>query len=939
MLNNIRLIRPAFAAVFTALFFVSLGQVSDQTPIPIDPDVRIGKLANGFTYYLRKNAYPEKRIEFRLAVNAGSMQEEDDQQGLAHFTEHLAFNGSEHFEKNELVDFLQSIGVQFGSDLNAYTSFEETVYILPIPSDDPAIVSKGLTVLEDWAFGLSLNPEEIDKERGVIIEEWRIGQGARQRMRDEYFPVLFQDSRYAERLPIGKKDIIENAPYETFRNFYEDWYRPDLMALIAVGDIDVDQMEKEIKKRFGKAKKVKKPKAKASNEVPAHEKTLVSLTKDVENPYTAVQLIYKKPKSSFNTLADLRNNYLLAMYSRMLNARLEELTQKSPPAFIYGSSSFGSFVRGSDSYYVFAVTAEDKVVNSLRTLVTENERIKLHGFTQGELDRTIQDLKTELQSLIKEKDKSESKNYVSEYVDHFLEQEPIPGIDFEASFFEKMAPTVTLKELNEIAKHWITDSSRVVIVTGVDKEGVVHPTEKEILEVFEQIDPSTIEPYNDEVSGKALLEEIPQQGEILHTEEISIVDATSYTLSNGAKVVIKQTDFKNDEILLSALSPGGYSLYEDSVYFSASNAGTVVSLGGINDFSLVQLGKLLAGKNVDISLDIDDLSEGISGSSTPEDFETLLQLVHLYFTKPRKDQEAFESFISRNKSLYKNIKSNPDYYYQDQLARILSQNHLRGDYKPSPAQMDSIRLDDAFRVYEERFDNAADFTFFFVGNIDVDKDLPLIAQYIGSLPSTDSKETWKDEGIRPPKGPLDKKLYSGSAEKSEVTLEFDGEKSLSRDERYVWSAFGDILSNELIDLLRESESGVYSVGARASYSDIPYPHYNLSVNFPCSPENVEKLINTTLETIEKIQTEGVSDEAVKKVKEADRLNREENLKRNNYWLRQLRNYDFYGFDINSFYEYEKRIEALNGEDIQQIAKDLIDTKKPLQIVLYPEKEE
>ena len=444
-------IRKHLLLLLLVVFVFTIHAQDLNAPIPFDDAVRIGKLDNGLTYYLRQNDYPENRAQLRLVVNAGSMQEDDSQQGLAHFIEHMAFNGSEHFEKNDLVEFLQSIGVEFGSDLNAYTSFDETVYILPIPTEDEKVIMDGLTVLEDWAGGIAFDDEEIDKERGVIIEEWRIGQGAQQRMRDQYFPVLFQGSRYAERLPIGKKDIIENAPYEELKRFYREWYRPDLMAVVIVGDLDIDQMEAEVKKRFSKLKPVKKPRTKVSNEVPPHENTLVSVTKDIENPYTIIQMIYKRPSGPVKTQGDLRNSFLKSIYNRMLNARLSELTQQAQPPFLFASSSFGSFVRGTSSYSSFAVVGEDKIATGLESLVIENERVRKYGFNESELSRTLQNMLTEYENYEKEKDKTESESYTSEYVNHYLEGEPSPGITFEFNFLKQIAPTINIAEINALA--------------------------------------------------------------------------------------------------------------------------------------------------------------------------------------------------------------------------------------------------------------------------------------------------------------------------------------------------------------------------------------------------------------------------------------------------------------------------------------------------------
>ncbi len=911
-----------------------LGQ-NDQI-IPVNPEVRIGKLDNGFTYILRQNAYPEKRVEFRLVVNAGSMQEDEDQKGIAHFVEHMAFNGSENFEKNDLVDFLQSIGVEFGADLNAYTSFEETVYILPLPNEDPEIVDKGLTVLQDWAGGLTFEDEEIDKERGVIIEEWRLGRGAQQRMLDKWLPVLFQNSRYADRLPIGTREIIENVPYQRVKDFYNKWYRPDLMALVAVGDMDLDEMEQEIKDRFGALENPSTSKVKESNEVPGHDETLVAITKDKENTYVAVQLIYKQPKKVDTTFTGFREYYLRSLYNYMLSQRLQELVQQADPPFIFASSSYGSLIRATDNYSSFAVVQENGLDKGLTALVTENERVKQHGFTAGELQRAIQFLDNSLEQSVKETGKTESAEFASEYIRHFLDNEPIPGRAFELEFFRAVTPTIQIEEINQLAKDWITDKNRVVIVTGIDKEGVSLPTEGELLSLIDDLDLSTIEPYEDNVSEEGLMTELPEAGKIVSETQNETTDITELTLSNGVKVIVKETDFKNDEIVMNAFSNGGHSLYSDEEYPSASMASTVVTQGGLKDLSAIDLQKQLVGKTVQVSPYVGELREGFNGGSSPKDFETMLQLIYLYFTQPRKDPETFQSMISRNKALIQNIMSSPQYYYADRVAKIMSQDHIRGGGYPTIEDLDKIDLDKAFEVYQDRFANASDFTFFFVGNINTEESKPLFETYLGSLPTMDREETWKDVGVRPPVGPVDEKVMKGADPKSQVTINFVGEKELSKKDRYLIAALGEVLSNRLIEILREDESGVYGVGASGRASRKPYENFQFTIRFPCGPENVDRLIAAAFEEVKNIQENGVKEEDITKVREVQIKDREENLKKNPYWAAQLNAYYYNNANLEDFYQYEEYVKELNSEDLQKAALDFIDLEKAIKIVLYPE---
>ncbi len=889
------------------------------------------------TYYLRENAYPADKVELRLVVNAGSMQEDEDQLGMAHFLEHMAFNGTENFEKNDLVDFLQSIGVQFGADLNAYTSFDETVYILPLPSDNDSLFSVGMTVLRDWASNMLLEEEEIDKERGVVLEEWRLGQGAQQRMRDQYFPILFKNSRYAERLPIGTKASIETTPQENIKRFYDTWYRPDLMAIVAVGDTDMEALEKKIIDQFSDLEARAPARTKESNAVPGHEETLVAITKDVENSFTAAQLIYKQPIRPEKNLGQLRKNYLYALYNAMLNSRLQELTQQADPPFIFGASSFGSLVRSTYTYSSFAVAAPDEITGALATLVQENERVKLFGFNETELERAIKNMKIQLESIAKEQGKTESGNYASEYVSHFLSQIPSPGIDFELSFLNDIAPGIMVEEINELAKNWITDESRVAIITGIDKEDVTLPSEEQILEAINNVDTDALEPYDDKVSDSPLIGDLPATGKTLFTKRIDTVGVTELKLSNGLKVVIKPTDFKNDQILMTAHSPGGHGLYPDEDFQSAKMAAGLVNQSGIGEFSLIELRKLLTGKKVEVSPFVTSIQEGFNGSSTPEDFETLLQLVHLYFTSPREDSAVFQSIQSRNKALFENLLVNPQFYFSDQVTRVMTQEHPRGGGLPTPEQMDEVSMSRALSIYRERFNNAGDFTFFFVGNVDIKTAKPLIEKYLGSLPGTRNKEEFVDLGIRPPSGKVDKKFYKGADEKSSVVINYIGFEDISKEENYVLGAFADVLENRLIDILREEESGVYTVSVGKSRKRFPYNQYSLSIRFPCSPENVEKLTRLAYEEIIDIQTNGVEEAEVTKVREADLQNRKENLEKNQFWLSQIRSYYFHKSDLKNFYQHEGFVANLNAKDIQEVATKYIDADNSISMVLYPEK--
>jgi len=905
--------------------------------IPIDPNIRKGVLENGLTYYIRKNTKPEQKAELRLVVNVGSISEDDDQQGLAHFTEHMAFNGTKNFKKNDLVSYLQSIGVEFGADLNAYTSFDETVYILPIPTDDKEIMDKGFQILEDWAHNVELTDEEIDKERGVVIEEWRLGQGANQRMRDEYFPILFKGSRYAERLPIGKKDILENFDYEVLRRFYKEWYRPNLMSVVVVGDVDPDEIEEKIKSHFAKLTNPKNAREREMYPVPDHEESYIAITSDKETPYTMVQLIYKTENEKTETVGEYRRDIVHMVYNGMINNRLAELAQSGEPPFVFGSTSYGSMVRTKSNYSSMAIVGGEGITNGLKALITENERVKKFGFTKGELSRYKEQMLTNYEKAFNERDKTESRNYAGEYIRNFLTDEPIPGIEFEFDILKNALPTIELEEVNALAAKWITDENRVVVIAAPEKEGVPLPKEEDIAAVLKGAETMELTAYEDISAGSELLETIPTPGKVASETFNETVGATTLVLSNGLKIVLKPTDFKNDEILMRAYSLGGHSVYSDEDYQSAANSDGIVGASGLGDYTVADLQKLLAGNTANASPFIGALTEGMNGSSSPKDLETLLQLTHLYFTNPKKDENGYKSYVAKNKMLFQNLMSNPNFYYSDQVSRIMSQNHPRAGGFPTAEDLDKITFETSYKIFRERFANAGDFNFFFIGNFNIEEIKPLLETYLGSLPGGDSQEKWVDLGIRAPKGVVKKTLNKGADQKSQVTIRFTGEADYSdKIASYHLSSLGEFLSIRLVEILREEISGVYGVGARGSTSKFPIQTYNFNIGFPCGPDNVEKLIDATFAEIAKIKKDGLTEEDVLKITETQRRQRLINLKENRYWLNQLYAYDYYGSSYDTFFEREKMIEDLKPKDIQEAAKRYLDLENYIQVVLMPE---
>ncbi|MEJ2084402.1 MAG: pitrilysin family protein, partial [Acidobacteriota bacterium] len=642
-----------------------------------DPKLITGKLSNGVQYFIRVNKKPEQRAELRLAVNAGSMQEDEDQLGLAHFVEHMAFNGTANFEKQELIDYLEGIGMRFGPDINAYTSFDETVYMLQIPTDDQETIETAFQILHDWAHNVSMEGEEIDKERGVVIEEWRLGRGADARIRDKQFPVLFKDSRYAERLPIGEKEILEEAPYDALRRFYRDWYRPDLMAVVAVGDFDPDQIERLIRQHFESIEEPSDPRARELYPVPGHEETLYAITTDPEATSTSVGVYYKLDKRGSDTIADYRRGIAEELYHAMVNARLNEIRQQADPPFIFAFSTSAGFVRSRDVYIQAAGVQEGEVETGLEALLAEIERVDRHGFTASELDRAKSQLLRQYEQAFAERDKRKSGTYAREYVRVFLEDEPTPGIERELELVRELLPTIDLGELNRLASAWISESNRVVLVSAPETPGDPPTTEEKLAAVFTEVEESELAPYVDHVRNTPLLAQEPLPGRVTSESAIEEIDVTEWQLSNGARVILKPTDFKNDQILISAFSPGGTSLASDEDYPSASFATTLMGESGLGEFDLVELDKALAGKIAGVDAYIAELEEGIEGGASPQDLETMFELLYLTFTAPRSDSDAYQSFMARVRSFVENRDSRPESVFADEILLQRFDDHPR----------------------------------------------------------------------------------------------------------------------------------------------------------------------------------------------------------------------------------------------------------------------
>ena len=920
------------------LFVSSVFSLNAQSPdekLKVDPNVKYGKLENGFTYYIRHNEEPKDRLELRLAVNAGSIMEDDDQQGLAHLLEHMCFNGTQHFEKSAIVDFIESTGVKFGQHLNAYTSFDETVYMLQMPTDRQGIIDSAFLIMEDWAHNVNLEAEEIDKERGVVKEEWRLGLGAQERMRNEFFPLLLKDSKYAVRLPIGKMDVVDTCSYETIRRFYHDWYRPDLMALIVVGDIDVDLMEQKVKDHFEKIKNPEDSRERVEFEIPDNIEPLVAITTDEEATYFMVNLFYKHDREIKSTVNGYREYLKESLYNAMLNARLSEIMQKPDAPFMYSYTGYGGFLgRSKDAYTSFAVAKENQIGESLEVLLEENERVKKFGFTETEFERHKKDLLRNYEKNFTERDKRKSRSLTQEYLNHFLSQEPVPGIEKEFEMAQQLMPAIELSEINALAKEWITDNNMAILIMAPEKEGLLIPSEEEVFEIIEMSKEKKLLPYVDKVLDEPLIAHEIVAGTITGIEE----DEAGYekwTLSNGIEVYLKATDFKNDEILFKAYSLGGSSLIPDEEIVMTMVFEDVIDESGLGNFTGIDLEKKLTGQIVSLRPYLSDLDQGFKGSASPKDIETLLQLQYLFITNPRQDEDIFNKTIVNLKNQMKFLLSNPRVTFYDTLAKVLTSNSPRTIVIPTEKQLDGIEQEKIYSTYSSLYQHADGYKFFFVGNIDKETLKPLVEKYLGGLPVSGMENNWKDVNPEFPTEKTEFTVKKGKEPQSQVSITMQGDFDYTFDNKLIMKTLVKVLSIKLREKVREEESGTYGIRVRPEISKYPKEEYTLSISFGCAPDNVDKLVEVIFDEFVRIQTEGPLDADMVKARETFIRERETRVRENNYWLGQLFNVSFLGSEIISDEAYSEAIRNITNEQVKEAANKYLKLDHYVYGVLMP----
>ena len=910
------------------MFACALTAIAQQMPpIPMDPNIRVGKLENGLTYYIRQNNYPEGQANFYIAQKVGSVIEEENQRGLAHFLEHMCFNGTEHFPGNGVVKYLESIGVKFGTDLNAYTSIDETVYNIDnVPVSVAGAIDSCLWILHDWAGALLLEDEDIDKERGVIHEEWRQRNTAQQRLMEAVSLEMYPGNPYGARFPIGTLEVIDNFPYQALKDYYEKWYRPDQQAIVVVGDINVDDIENKIKSIFGDLRMPENPAERPYYEVADNKEPIIAIAQDKELQNGNVYIFAKHeafPSELKSNMQYLVIDYAKAMFYQMMAGRLGELSMNPDAPFVRASIDDDEFflAKTKGAMNGFVMPKGGMTMEATAVLYREMLRAHRHGFTESEYVRARAGYLSSLESAYNERDKVKSQSYCKQYVRHFIDNEPIPGIENEFAIMNQIVPNIPVEFINQYVQSIMSDSNLVVMAMLPEKEGITNPTKEEMAALLTSVYAEDITAYVDQVSDEPLIAEEPAGGKVVKVKENLPYGYKQYTLSNGATVLIKTTDFKADQITLRAVSKGGKALYDESEHINLGEVIGVITNNGLGNFSNTELQKMLAGKKAGVSPFINMYTEGVSGSSTPKDFETLMQLTYLQFTAPRLDDEAFATYKSKVKAMLENQEMNPNTAYNDTIVSMLYNNNPRA----LSLKVDDVdKIDDAriLEIYKERFANAGDFTFIFTGALDEVVALPLIEKYIGSLPAGGKAEKFRDAKLEVQKGKhqniFEKQMATPSAN---VFIAYSGKAKYTIKNQLLMSLTKQILDIIYTEEIREKEGGTYGVGVAGNLNDVPKESAVLQIMFQTDPELREKLTGMAIDLLNKYAAEGPRQQDLDKVRDYMLKKFVENQKENSYWSTLMYNYTLTGFDGSK--NYENILKSITTNDLKKFAKNLI----------------
>jgi zinc protease len=911
---------------------------NDPDQLPFDPAVRTGTLPNGLKYFVRQNGRPAHRVSMRLAVSAGSIDEADDQQGLAHLIEHMAFNGSTHFKPRELFSYFESFGARLGPHVNAQTGFDQTVYMLDLPSDNTEVITKGFLALSDFAGGLTFDAAALEKERGVVIEEWRGGLGAGSRVRDKQFPLLFYHSRYAERLPIGKPDIIRDAPVERLQSFYNTWYRPERIAVIAVGDVDASRMESEIRSAFTPLKDRAPVAADPDRTVPLPHPLLVSIITDPELTQSSVQIMRKRPSKASTRVAEYRRDLIRRMVEQMINERFGELARKADAKFLNASAGTGSLSRTVEAFVLSARVPDGKLDEGIGALAIEAKRVREFGFSASELERAKRWLAAFYERAYNERDKSESGSFAQELVDYFLDGEPSPGIEYEYRLSQQLLPSITVAAASRLANELLADESRILLGLSPQKADIRIPSEAELKASLASAEQTEVGAWTDTAATRELMsaDTKPREAAVASRREISEIGVTIVRFANGVEAWLKPTDFKNDQVLFSLDARGGASLASPDDYLNASLGSSFVTLSGVGGLKALDLQKLLAGKIASATPYVSLSTHGISGNAAPAELETAFQLLYYTFVAPGDDPEAFALLKRQLDAAVANRDRAPGEVFGERIAQVNSSNHYTSE-PLTAARVATVNRDAMFAFYRQRFANAADFTLFMVGAFQVADAIPLLARYVGGLPSTGIKtSTFKDIGRRFPDHIERVRVEKGREPRSETVISFFADVPPDPLEQEKIIEATTVLQIALRDALRAELGQTYTVSVGASQSLPQRGDGHLEISFGAAPANVEAMTTRVLQEIKHLQQEGPSEDLTNRAKESAKRDFEISLRQNGYWLRRLEATSMYGTDPLDIARRPQRIDAVTPRILEDTFKRYLPFERYTIITLVPE---
>jgi len=936
MKNTVLFIVFVYTLVWT-LTSSTVGQTYNLKDIPVlDLKVKTGVLENGLHYYIRSNKLPERRCEFYIANNVGAIEEEDDQNGLAHFTEHMAFNGTKNFPKKGILDYLATIGVKFGTNVNASTGIAQTVYNLSnVPLSREGVIDTALLILHDWAHYVSFVPEEVDLERGVIREEWRMYGSANERMDNELAPIIYKGSKYAKRNVIGDTAVINHFAYKTLTDFYNKWYRPDLQAIIIVGDFDENVMETKIKNLFGPIPKEQHPSPKEVYALPDNTEPLIGTATDKEATSTSVDVRFKHDaiKDSDKNLNYMRLQIIRSLINNMFGQGMNEISRTENPPFISAFSYYGSFTKTKDAFTGTATAANNEAIRALTALLTEMERLKLYGFTPGEFERAKANVMRNYESRYMDRDKRKNRELVYPNISYFLSSNPNPGIEFEYQFAKTEIPRITLEEINSEAKKYVRDDNEIITVTGPEKAGITIPTIQEIQKVITTYKSAKISPYVDNMAGKKLIEKDPVPGNIVKTSANQILGTTEWVLSNGMKIIFKPTDIKEDELIIKGYSPGGQSLLNDDEVIAAGIIGSAVDQMGVSSFSRTDLNKLLAGKRINVNLYIMRDQDVINVRTSPKDLETALQLINLYYTKPRWNETDYKTWMDKMKAIYINAESEPRKAFSDTIS-VMMTDHNRRTVPMTYKLLDAITFEKLKSIYSKRFSDPGNFAFQFVGKINPEEVKPIFEKYLASLPAQNRSDVYKDDGIRPPIGHLINDFKrENKTPRTSVFVDFNGTCNYTPNDRLYGAAIRHILELRYIESIREDEGGTYSVRISYNIDKNPVPGFMMNVMFDTDPAKADKLVGIVHREVENMVEKGPSETDLQKAKEYFIKQRQEDMKENYWWNNIL--VDYYLYNMDFLTAYENMVKALDVKSIHDYAKKVLTQGNIIEVIMRP----